>query len=401
VVAFDQHTSGDKKFLKETEAIEETDGSLKQSNEKDKLMKSVLESGDENNIDLGKVITESASRGLGNFTPDLFFEHLVKNFDNADRMYGESLIREITGYSPEFIRKNVKIPEFKRELEKRVQQAGKELQKNKVINKEGDFSEETIELAAVLMLTEELDKLESSDLGPRINEKGNYGLKGDVRNFRNDRYKNIAVKQTIKTALRRGHKEIDISDFRSYDLDKHRTMNIIYALDTSGSMMGDKLNLAKRAGIALAWKSIKEKNKVGLIVFNAEINDEIVPGKEVMPILKSLSGTKASAETDMSKAIEKSIELFKNKKGKKHLLLVTDGMPTKGELPISKTYESASKAVAEKISISILGIGLEEKGEEVAKKIAEIGEGKLYMASDHEDIDGIVLEDYYESLRHA
>ncbi len=44
-MVFDQHNTDEKKFLKETENIEETKGSLKQSNEKDKLMKSVLEGG--------------------------------------------------------------------------------------------------------------------------------------------------------------------------------------------------------------------------------------------------------------------------------------------------------------------------------------------------------------------
>ena len=150
------------------------------------------------------------------------------------------------------------------------------------MNKEGDFSEESIELASVLMLTEELDKLESADLGPRINEKGYYGLKGSIRTFKNDRYKNIALKQTIKTALRRGHESIHLKDFRSHDLDKHKTMNIIYALDTSGSMLGDKLSIAKKAGIALSWKSIKEKNRVGLIIFNSEVNDFVPLSRDII-----------------------------------------------------------------------------------------------------------------------
>lgn len=364
VVVFDQHDKDDKKFLKEKEDIQEAEGSLKQAEDKNKLMKSVMEAKDETDIDMGKVLSESLGRGMGSFTPDLFFEHLVQNFNNAERMYGESLIREVTGYSPDYIRKNVKIPEFKRELDKKIKQVGKELQQNKIVDKSGEFSNESVELASLLLLTEELDKLESSDVGPRSNEKGNYGVKGDIRSFKNDRYKNLAVKQTIKTALRRGHKEIIPEDFRASDLNKHNRLNVIYALDTSGSMMGDKLDIAKRAGIALSWKSIKEKNEVGLIVFNSEVKDFVPPCKEIKKLLNILARTNASSETDLAKAIDKGIELLKKKKGKKHLLLVTDGMPTKGKLPITNSLEAASRASNEKVTISIVGIALEEKGKD-------------------------------------
>lgn len=400
MVAFDSQTNKeDKKFLRDTEDIEEVDGSLKQANEKNKLMKSVMDGGNENNIDMGKVLKESANRGIGSFTPDLFFEHLVQNYQNAERMYGESLIREITGYSPEFIKKNLKIPEFKREMKNRIQNSGKELKDNKAINKEGEFTEESIELASLLVLTEELDRLENAGMGPKSNEIGNYGLKGDVRAFKNDRYKNIAVKQTIKTALRREHKKIEKEDFRSHDLHKHLIMNVVYALDTSGSMMGDKLDLAKRAGIALSWKSIREKNMAGTVIFSSEVKDFVAPCKDIKKIASSLTSTKASAETDLGMAIEKCAELLYKKKGKKHILLVTDGMPTKGKLPITKAYEAASKASSQKITISVLGIELEDKGKEVAEKIVEIGNGKLYTAKKQEQLDGIVLEDYYESIK--
>ena len=40
----------------------------------------------------------------------------------------------------------------------------------------------------------------------------------------------------------------------------------------------------------------------------------------------------------------------------------------------------------------------EKKGKELAKKIVEIGDGRLYMVSNVDEIDKIILEDYYEIL---
>ena len=43
----------------------------------------------------------------------------------------------------------------------------------------------------------------------------------------------------------------------------------------------------------------------------------------------------------------------------------------------------------------MIGINLDGKGRKLAEKIAEIGEGRLYVVRDLENVDGIVLEDYY------
>ena len=43
----------------------------------------------------------------------------------------------------------------------------------------------------------------------------------------------------------------------------------------------------------------------------------------------------------------------------------------------------------------MIGINLDDKAAEFAKKMVEIGEGKLYMVREVEELDKIVLEDYY------
>ena len=70
-------------------------------------------------------------------------------------------------------------------------------------------------------------------------------------------------------------------------------------------------------------------------------------------------------------------------------------MPTKGENPKKDTWAAASIARNEGITISFVGIRLDEDGEEVAKKVAEIGEGRFYVAKDLENLDQVILEDYY------
>ena len=55
------------------------------------------------------------------------FKELVSNYKNAKKLYGETLIRELSGYDPRYVDKNVKIPEFQRELQKKLKDKAEEL----------------------------------------------------------------------------------------------------------------------------------------------------------------------------------------------------------------------------------------------------------------------------------
>jgi Mg-chelatase subunit ChlD len=381
-------------------AIGELTGKLKLEDAEDKLMHSVLEN-DSDTIDEGLVIEEALNRGIGAFTPDMMFEKLVKNFSMTKSIFGESLIRAISGYDAEYLENNVGIPEFQRELKQQLKKRLEKMKKDNVLDKQGIITDKGIELASIIMCIQELDNIVPKGIhGERVHRKQYiYGDKADVRNYRKgDRYKDIAIKKATKTAIRRGHSEVTIDDLRTHDRQSKGEVYIVYALDASGSMKGDKIGVCKKAGVALAYKAIKERDKVGLIVFGTEIKDAIEPTTDFSRLLNSITRVRASAETDIAATIKKAIELFPTKDATKHLLILSDALPTKGDDPEKHTLEAAAMANARGITISVIGINLDEKGKKLAEKLVEVGRGKLYIVKDLKEIDKLVLEDYYSVM---
>ena len=390
----------EKTEIKELSEVEELKGKLTKQSEENKLMHSVLEN-DEETIDDGKTIKEALNQGIGSFTPDLMFEQLVKNFSIAKQIYGPSLIRQLSGYDKNYISRNIKIPEFQKELKKRIENNIEKLKDNKLIEKDGTISDKGIELASLILYTEELDNLiPKGILGEKIHKKDFiYGDKEDVKNYKKgDRYRDIAIKKSIKLAVRRGHSKLEEKDLKSFEKQSKGQIYLIYGLDASGSMKGNKIETCKKAGIALAYKAIEEKDKVGLIVFGSDIKEFIEPTNDFRRLIIEITKIKASKETDIAKTIKKSIELFPSKEVTKHLLLLTDAMPTVGEEPEKETLEAVSLARSNGITISLIGIQLDEKGKELAEKIVSLGEGRLYIVKNLEEVDKIVLEDYYSVL---
>lgn len=382
--------------LPKLEQIQEISGSPGSSFKNKKLMHSVLE-GDKKKMDEGKLISDSINQGMGSFTPDLMFENLVKDYSMAEKIYGESIIRRITGYDPRYVEKNIHIPEFRRELEEKIHENIDELKKEGILDSQGQVTEMGIELASITMYVEELDNLVPKGFsGSKIKKDiSAYGTKFDVVEYKNQPFRDIAIRSTVKLAIKRGHSNIEPRDLRAFERRHKGKISLIYALDASGSMKGKKIEHCKKAGVALAFKAIEEKDEVGLIVFGDKIKQEVRPTNDFVKLLKTITTIRATNQTNIAETINHAIKLFPRKKLTKHLILITDAAPTSGKEPEKETLEAASFARANDITLSMIGIQLDDKGEKLAKKIVAIGEGRLYKVRDIENVDKLVLEDYY------
>ena len=390
-------TGSEKIEVKELSKAEQLTGKLAFQELEDKFMHSVLEN-DRKVIDSGKLISDAISQGVSSFTPDLMFEQMVKNYTLAKNIFGESIIRLVSGYEPDYVKKNIGVPEFQRELKEKIQQKIEELKEQGFLGKDYSLNEKGIELASLVLYFEELDRIVPKGfIGEKISRKKfAYGDKEDARIYKKgDRYRDIAIKKSVKLAVRRGHSSFYNKDLQVHEKQSKGRTYIVYALDASGSMKGRKIDACKKAGIALAYKAINEGDKVGLIVFGSDVRESIEPTNDFTILLKEITRIRASKETDIVSTLRKVIELFPSENITKHLILITDALPTKGDEPEKSTLEEASIAKSKGITISLIGIGLDEKGKKLAEKIVDIGDGRLYIVRNLENVDKVVLEDYY------
>ena len=383
--------------IDEISEIHEVDGKLSRQDEEDKLMKSVMQN-DKKSIDDGKLISESFNQGISSFNPEIMFENIVNNYSMAKKIYGETLIRLISGYNPSYVERNINIPEFKRELKKQIEEKIDSLKEKKLLKRDNSVSEDGLKLASLVLYSEELNNLVAKGMfGEKIVKKAShYGDRGASKKYRKgDRYKDIAIKESLKLAIRRGHKKITKNDLKTSERESKGRVQIIYALDASGSMKGKKIEVCKKAGIALAYKAIEAKDKVGLIVFGSEIKEEIPPIEDFPELLKKITGIIAQRQTDFRQMLHKSLELFPKGDYTKHLIILTDAMPTVGKDPRKDSLKEISRIKEAGITVSMVGINLDKESKEFAEKLVAIGEGKLYIVKQLEELDKIILEDYY------
>ena len=328
----------------------------------------------------------------------MMFESITNNYSMAKKIMGETLIRLISGYNPSYIERNIRIPEFKRELKKRLEDNIEELREDKLLKRDYSVSEEGIKLASIVTFAQELDNIVPKGIfGEKDHKKiSHYGNRGEVRNYKKgDRYKDIHIRESIKLAIRRGHPTVSKEDLKTSDRESRGKVHVIYAIDASGSMKGKKLEMSKKAGIALAYKAINSKDKVGLIAFGSEVKEEIEPTDDFMLLLTKITMLTASRQTDFKGMLHRAVELFSPGNYTKHLMILSDAMPTVGEEPEKETLREISAIKNAGVTVSLIGINLDDKSKLFAEKIVQIGEGKIYLVRETDEIDRIVLEDYY------
>ncbi|MBW3014179.1 VWA domain-containing protein [Candidatus Woesearchaeota archaeon] len=361
------------------------------------LMKSVIEN-DASQIEDGKLIENAFNQGMSGFMPDMMFEKLVNNYSLAKKLFGERLIQRLSGYDPKFVEKNIKVPEFQKELREKVEDKLKTLREKGFLDKNNQITGKGIEMAALVLYIKELDNLTPAGrLGEKLHrEPDKHGTRTDIRSFaKGDRYRDLSIQKSVRTAIRRKHDTVLVPDLKVNLRESKGEIEVVYALDASASMKGDKIEAAKKAGVALAFRALEQHDKVGVIVFGEEVKSSLNPTYEFDSILRMVAQIQSAGQTDFVLTIKEAIALFSSQNITKHLVLLTDALPTTGEDPEKETLEAVSLAAAFGITVTVIGLNLDAKGKKFAQKIAEVGKGRLYITKNVEDLDKIIIEDYY------
>ncbi len=175
---------------------------------------------------------------------------------------------------------------------------------------------------------------------------------------------------------------------------KFQPNNIIFLVDVSRSMeAGDKMELLKESMKNLT-SVLRDVDLVTLIAYayRYEVVLETTEAKDVTAINNLIDGLQTKGKTYGVKGLEKAyeiIEQYYNPTGNNQIILATDGMfnsPNFSERDLIKMVRDYAE---DKIKLSVVGFGQDEKATKLMKRIADEGTGNFIQIA--KDIDNTQL----------
>lgn len=175
------------------------------------------------------------------------------------------------------------------------------------------------------------------------------------------------------------------------------SLAMVLVIDKSGSMGGEKIELAKEAAKSAA-ELLGGGDKLGVIAFEGETFwiSELQPAANKGRIIDDISRLEAGGGTNMAPAMEEAFTALQNTVAKlKHVIILTDGISAPGD------FEGIANDMAtSRMTISSVGVG-SGADEQLLEEIARIGGGRYYFTDDPGSIPQIFAKETVTASKSA
>lgn len=163
-------------------------------------------------------------------------------------------------------------------------------------------------------------------------------------------------------------------------------------IDVSGSMMGEKLEAAKRGAIE-CLDVLNDRDYIGVVTLSTTYGTILQPTRRTQDakIKEAIQSVTIGGNTVYSNAIARAGEALKTLKhvDNRHIIMVTDGAPTESEsiyLPIAQRFYQEDG-----ITLSVIAISMPPSQQTMMERLTEEAGGKLYQVDDLSQL-GILMQ---------
>jgi len=175
------------------------------------------------------------------------------------------------------------------------------------------------------------------------------------------------------------------------------SLAMVLVIDKSGSMGGEKIELAKDAAKS-AVELLGPRDQIGVVAFdgNPYWASEIRPLSAKSMVLDQISTIEAGGGTAMYPAMEEAFTALQSTTAKlKHVIILTDGISSPGD------FEGIAQEMnSSRMTITTVGVG-DGADQDLLERIASIGNGRYYFTNDPFSIPQIFAKETMTASKSA
>lgn len=143
--------------------------------------------------------------------------------------------------------------------------------------------------------------------------------------------------------------------------DRQTSKNIVFVLDRSGSMEGQKIEQAREA-LAFVMNNLNEGDRFNIVAYDSSVETfraelQAFNDENRSAAVGFINGIYAGGGTNIGSALATGLAQFKDTAGPSYMLFLTDGLPTVGETNEAKLVADSRQANPGKVRMINFGVG--------------------------------------------
>ena len=172
---------------------------------------------------------------------------------------------------------------------------------------------------------------------------------------------------------------------------------VVFVVDRSGSMTGEKLEQAKGA-LKFVLNNLREGDLFNVVAYDSEIetfrpelqrlNDETRTAA-----ISYVAGLYAGGSTDIDAALRRGLEMLTDSSRPSYVIFLTDGLPTAGEMGETAIVDNAAQSNHVRARLFAFGVGYDVNSR-LLDKLARANFGESEYVRPDEDIEAAVSKLY-------
>jgi len=192
-----------------------------------------------------------------------------------------------------------------------------------------------------------------------------------------------------------------VSPKQEFGPGRFEAKDVVFVLDVSGSMAGEKLEQAKKA-LRFCVQSLGERDRFNLIAFSTRARTFMpgpVPAAEEnrKKALEFISDLKALGGTNIDEALTEALREGKEVRDRPFMVVfLTDGQPTVGEMNWRRIVDNVSRNRVQGLRLFVFGVG-NDVNTILLDRLAEENHGSRHYVRPNENIE-IKVSTFYQEI---
>jgi Ca-activated chloride channel family protein len=176
--------------------------------------------------------------------------------------------------------------------------------------------------------------------------------------------------------------------------------DIVFVLDTSGSMGGEKIVQAKNA-LQYCLKQLKSDDRFNIVSFASSIKsykDSFVYARRdnIKDAVRFVEDFDANGGTNINEALLEALDMFRDSKRPQMVVFLTDGEPTEGVTDMKKIVRNSERANDQNARMFVFGVG-HDVNTHLLDKLAEVHRGVSEYVDPDENLE-VKVSSFYKKI---